>query len=779
MLKAVSFDSSSGGSGDVSGPGSTTDNALVRWDGTSGTTVQNSSATLDDLGNLSTTSFNGVLLTTGGSATKYLSEAGTYTTPAGGGTGDVVGPASSTDNAIVRFDSTTGKLIQNSVVTIADTTGVISGSQGLVLSGSTSGTLTIISAATAGTNTITFPAGTTDFSATGGTGQFVKQNSAGSAFTVAAVAVGEVSGLGTGVATFLATPSSANLISAVTDETGSGALVFANTPTLVTPVLGVASATTINKVTLTAPASGSTLTIADGKTAIISNTLTFTGTDSSSVAFGTGGTVAYVANKLSVFAATTSAELAGVISDEYKTGSNDLLLFANVPSNDSTATGASFGIGTSALSGQSGSSAAYNNTAIGYQTLTGTLTTAAVQNTAVGFQALKILTTGSLNTAIGYQALVAATTTIQNVAIGAFAGNAISVSGSGSNSVYIGYAAAKATAGQGDSVYIGAFVGGLITTAQTAARNVFIGSSTVGSQTAIGERNVGIGYQVMNNSGTSTATDDNVYVGYLAGLSHTTAAGNVGIGSTALEFVTTGANNTAVGFQAALGITGTKLTGSGNVAVGKDAGLLLQGAAATNTIVGTSAGASVTSGASNTIIGSSVGSTTLTTGSNNILIGVSSAVTTAGASDSNTFKLGGTGTAIFSATATDGTPIMTIGSRTNMDKALSEKVITIADGAGAVIDASLGNVFTWTGAADRTAGTTTNPTAGQKMILIFIASGAIRTLTLPTATTGDFAFGSDITTLTATASGKADVIGCVYGTVVANRWAVVAYSKGY
>ncbi len=47
-----------------------------------------------------------------------------------------------------------------------------------------------------------------------------------------------VSGLGSGVATFLATPSSANLISAVTDETGTGALVFANTPTLVTPLLG-------------------------------------------------------------------------------------------------------------------------------------------------------------------------------------------------------------------------------------------------------------------------------------------------------------------------------------------------------------------------------------------------------------------------------------------------------------------------------------------------------------------------------------------------------------
>jgi hypothetical protein len=41
-----------------------------------------------------------------------------------------------------------------------------------------------------------------------------------------------VSGLGAGVATFLATPSSANLAAAVTDETGTGALVFANSPAL-------------------------------------------------------------------------------------------------------------------------------------------------------------------------------------------------------------------------------------------------------------------------------------------------------------------------------------------------------------------------------------------------------------------------------------------------------------------------------------------------------------------------------------------------------------------
>ncbi len=63
--------------------------------------------------------------------------------------------------------------------------------------------------------------------------------------------------------------------------------------TFVAPILGAATATTVNKLTITTPASSATLTVANGKTATISNTLTFTGTDSSSVAFGAGGTAAY------------------------------------------------------------------------------------------------------------------------------------------------------------------------------------------------------------------------------------------------------------------------------------------------------------------------------------------------------------------------------------------------------------------------------------------------------------------------------------------------------
>jgi hypothetical protein len=51
---------------------------------------------------------------------------------------------------------------------------------------------------------------------------------------------------GTNVQAFLAVPSSANLRAAMTDETGTGSLVFATTPTLVTPVIGVATGTSLS-----------------------------------------------------------------------------------------------------------------------------------------------------------------------------------------------------------------------------------------------------------------------------------------------------------------------------------------------------------------------------------------------------------------------------------------------------------------------------------------------------------------------------------------------------
>lgn len=63
----------------------------------------------------------------------------------------------------------------------------------------------------------------------------------------------------------------------IASQTGTGTKFVVDTsPTLVTPVLGVATATTINKVALTAPATGSTLTIADGQTLTVNGSATIT-----------------------------------------------------------------------------------------------------------------------------------------------------------------------------------------------------------------------------------------------------------------------------------------------------------------------------------------------------------------------------------------------------------------------------------------------------------------------------------------------------------------------
>lgn len=212
------------------------------------------------------------------------------------------------------------------------TTGLATSSTGSIdILGTTSGNVTQTVAAAAGTWTFIWPtsAGTNTYALTtngSGTSSWSQIGLTSAVTGVLPVANG---GTNCSVASITCFNNITGLSAAGTTGTTTTNLVFATSPTLVTPVLGVASATSINKVAITAPATSATLTIADGKTGTFSNTLTFTGTDGSSAAFGTGGTVAYQGGTLAQFAATTSAQLAGVISDETGSGA---LVFGSAPS---------------------------------------------------------------------------------------------------------------------------------------------------------------------------------------------------------------------------------------------------------------------------------------------------------------------------------------------------------------------------------------------------------------------------------------------------------------
>jgi len=266
-----------------------------------------------------------------------------------------------------------------------------------------------------------------------------------------------------------------------------------------------------------------------------------------------------------------------------------------------------------------------NNVALGYATLSANCGN---QNTALGSQSL-FNSTGSDNTAVGYAAGFAMNSGIKNTAVGSLA---LDKETQGNKTVAIGYQALtnQIMGADTDAFNVGVgFNAGV--TVGTGTNNTFIGA-LAGDGTDDGANNVAVGKLALSancaDSNTSVgAGSGQVYtgagmvaVGKDAFTNVTSGASNVAVGFRAGAFATTAASSTFVGHQSGQGLTGARITGNNNTCFGASSGLLLQGAANGNTLVGSSCGAALTTAVANVFIGVDAGSN-MTTGGGNIIIG--------------------------------------------------------------------------------------------------------------------------------------------------------------
>lgn len=216
--------------------------------------------------------------------------------------------------------------------------------------------------------------------------------------------------------------------------------------------------------------------------------------------------------------ASNDLSVAGI----YQIGGSQALAFKL---SDTGTAGSTIAIGPGALANLS-ASAAFQNTAVGYQSMNGVMTATATRNSALGYQSLQKDTTGNGNTAVGYQAMNNNTTGSNNTSVGLFAGIMNAGCATCSGNTAIG-ANAMLTALSSGSVAVGYNAG--LHGANANSGNVSIGMNAQTNYLDFGgNNNIAIG----NGAGHITGGGSNIEIGpFVGSTTLTTGSRNILIGT--------------------------------------------------------------------------------------------------------------------------------------------------------------------------------------------------------------------------------------------------------